>query len=58
MRLLIVAASAVALLAGAARAEVTDRSAAGFEVTEAATIAAPRAKVWKALMQPGRWWSS
>lgn len=58
MRLLIVAASAVALLAGAARAEVTDRSAAGFEVTETATIAAPRAKVWKALMQPGRWWSS
>ena len=58
MRPLIVAASAVAMLAGAAKAEVTDRSAAGFEVTETATIAAPQAKVWKALMQPGRWWSS
>lgn len=51
-------ALAAALMAGAAQAEVTDKSAAGFEVTEKATIAAPQAKVWKALMQPGRWWSS
>ena len=47
-----------ALLAGAARAEVTDKSAAGFEVVEKATIAAPPAKVWDALMHPARWWSS
>jgi hypothetical protein len=49
---------AAALLAGAARAEVTDKSAAGFEVTEKATIAAPQKKVWDAVMHPDRWWSS
>jgi uncharacterized protein YndB with AHSA1/START domain len=58
MKMSMVMALAATLVAGAARAEVTDRSAAGFEVTEKATIAAPQAKVWKALMQPGRWWSS
>jgi uncharacterized protein YndB with AHSA1/START domain len=46
------------LIAGAATAEVTDRSAAGFEVMEKATIAAPPGKVWDTLMRPGRWWSS
>ncbi|HEX3700138.1 MAG TPA: SRPBCC family protein [Phenylobacterium sp.] len=51
------AALAGALIAGAARAEVTDRSAAGFEVTETATIAGSQEKVWGALMRPGRWWS-
>ena len=49
--------AAALLLAGAARAEVTDRSAAGFEVTEKATIAAPPAKVWSTLMTPSAWWS-
>jgi uncharacterized protein YndB with AHSA1/START domain len=49
---------AAAMLAPAARAEVTDRSAAGFEVTEKATIAAPPGKVWDTLMHPARWWSS
>ena len=47
-----------ALMAGAAQAAVTDKSAAGFELTETATIAAPPAKVWAALMTPGAWWSS
>jgi hypothetical protein len=42
----------------AAQAEVTDRSPAGFELTEKATIAGPKAKVWAALMTPGAWWSS
>jgi Polyketide cyclase / dehydrase and lipid transport len=45
-------------LATAAHAEVTDKSATGFEVVEKAAIAAPAAKVWAALMQPDRWWSS
>ena len=58
MKTLIVAVAAAALLAGAARAEVTDKSAAGFEVTEKATIAAPAAKVYAALLTPGAWWSS
>jgi carbon monoxide dehydrogenase subunit G len=51
-------AFAAAVLGGAAHAEVTDKSAAGFEVTEKAHIAAPAAKVWDALMRPDKWWSS
>ena len=51
-------ALALAALATATRAEVTDKSAAGFEVVEKATIAAPASKVWDALMRPGKWWSS
>jgi len=58
MKMLMGVALGAALLAGAARAEVTDKSAAGFEVVEKATIAAPVGKVWDALMRPGRWWSS
>jgi hypothetical protein len=52
----IVLAMGLALAASAARAEVADRSAAGFEVVERATIAAPSAKVWEALIHPDRWW--
>jgi uncharacterized protein YndB with AHSA1/START domain len=58
MRRVFHAALAAALLAGTAHAEVTDRSAAGFEVTERASVAAPPGKVWDALMRPDRWWSS
>jgi hypothetical protein len=57
MKMLIAAGLAGLLLAGAARAEVTDKSAAGFEVVEKATIAAPPGKVWFALMRPAHWWS-
>src|SRR3569623_1897318 len=57
MKMLTVAATALALAAGAARAEVTDKSSAGFEVTEKASIAATPAKVWDGLMHPARWWS-
>ncbi|MGH6909517.1 MAG: ATPase [Phenylobacterium sp.] len=55
MKKLIVAAGL--LLASAAHAEVTDKSAAGFEITEKATIAAPAAKVYAALLTPGAWWN-
>ncbi len=48
MKTPVAAFAVLALLAGAARAEVTDKSAAGFEVTEKATIAAPAAKVYAA----------
>jgi len=58
MRRTIAAALALAALAGAARAEVTDKSAAGFEVTHKLTIAAAPRKVWDSLMRPDRWWSS
>jgi len=58
MKILIAATLGAVALAGAARAEVTDKSAAGFEVTQRATIAAPAGKVWDALMRPSRWWSA
>jgi uncharacterized protein YndB with AHSA1/START domain len=58
MKMLMGVVLGAALLAGGARAEVTDESPAGFEVTETATIAAPTAKVWDAVMRPARWWSS
>jgi hypothetical protein len=48
--------AALAMAAGAARAEVTDSSASGFQVIERATIAAPPVKVWEALVRPERWW--
>jgi hypothetical protein len=57
MKSLLAAVAATVLLAGAAQAEVTDKSAAGFEVTEKATIAAPAAKVYAALLTPGAWWN-
>ena len=58
MKMLIAAGLTALLLAGAARAEVTDKSAAGFEVVEKATIAAPPGKVWNLLMRPAHWWAS
>jgi uncharacterized protein YndB with AHSA1/START domain len=58
MKTLMGLALAAALLAGAARAEVTDKSAAGFEVTEKATIAAPTAKVYAAILTPSGWWNA
>jgi len=57
MKSLIVAIAATLLLAGVARAEVTDKSAAGFEVTEKVTVAAPAAKVYAALLTPAEWWN-
>lgn len=57
MKTMITAVLIALVLGGAARAEVTDRSAAGFEVTEKATIAAAPGKVWDGLMHPARWWS-
>jgi hypothetical protein len=57
MKRLMGLALAAAMLGGAAQAEVTDKSAAGFEVTESATIAATPAKVWDGLMHPARWWN-
>lgn len=51
-------AVAVAALAGSSQAEVTDHSAAGFEVTEKVTISAPPKKVWETVMRPDHWWSS
>jgi hypothetical protein len=57
MRGILAAAAVAAMMAGAAQAAVTDRSAAGFEVVETTTIAAPPDKIWATLMRPYRWWS-
>ena len=52
-------ATALALaLAGAAKAEVVDANAGGFQVKQTAEIAAPAGKVWAALGQVGDWWDS
>jgi len=63
MKWILAAGRATALAAalaavGVARAEVTDKSAAGFEVVEKTIIAAPQGKVWDTLLRPSRWWSS
>jgi uncharacterized protein YndB with AHSA1/START domain len=58
MRWRLAAGLAGVLMASSAQAAVTDRSAAGFEVTETATIAAAPRKIWQTLMQPAKWWSS
>ena len=41
-----------------AAAEVTDRTAAGFEVRHQTSIAAPPTAVYQALLAPNRWWNS
>jgi hypothetical protein len=51
------AAIALVLAAGAARAEVIDTNAAGFQVKETTDIAASAGKVWTALGQVGGWWN-
>ena len=50
--------AAALALAGGARAEVVDAQSNGFEVRQAADIAAPAAKVWDALGHIGAWWNS
>lgn len=45
-------------IAGAARAEVVDANAGGFQVQEKVEIGASAQKVWKALGRYGDWWSS
>jgi len=48
----------VAAVAGPAPAEVKSVALNGFEVTATATIAAPADRVYSALGEVGRWWSS
>ncbi|HXQ15030.1 MAG TPA: SRPBCC family protein [Caulobacteraceae bacterium] len=57
MRGLVMVAAALAL-AGAARADVVDANANGFQVKETVQIAASSAKVWTSLGQVGAWWDS
>ncbi|HYF23690.1 MAG TPA: SRPBCC domain-containing protein [Caulobacteraceae bacterium] len=54
---IVLAAAAVASLAGAARAEVVESQAHGFQVKSTVEIAAEPEAVWKALTRDvGRWW--
>ncbi len=54
-----IATIALALLvAGSARAEVTDAQPNGFEVRRQVVIAAPAGAVWATLVQPSKWWAS
>lgn len=57
MRAWLVAVAGLAI-AGAARADVVDAAPGGFQVKQSVEIAAPAAKVWKALGRVGRWWDS
>jgi hypothetical protein len=59
MRIAALTLAATLAFAGAAQAEVVDKSPAGFEVRETATIAATSDRVYQALTaEIGRWWSS
>jgi uncharacterized protein YndB with AHSA1/START domain len=58
MKAALVAGLSALALAGAARAEIVDQSAAGFEIRQAFTVAAPADKVYEALLKPNLWWNS
>jgi uncharacterized protein YndB with AHSA1/START domain len=55
---LLIALAAPAAAAGAARAEVVDSGTGGFQVRETVQVKAAPAAVWKAMVEPGRWWDS
>ncbi len=57
MRLACLALAAAFAFPAAASATVADVNAQGFRVTSTYEVAAPREKVWAALVQPGRWWN-
>jgi uncharacterized protein YndB with AHSA1/START domain len=48
--------AAAAALPSVARAEVADATAGGFTVKLTASVAAPAAKAWAALIEPRSWW--
>lgn len=50
------AALLAVVAASPAAAEVKDAADNGFTISASATVAAAPAKVWDALVHPGRWW--
>jgi len=57
MKLFSILAATGVMAAGAAQAAVVEKSAAGFRLKSEGQVAAPPARVWKALGEIGRWWS-
>ena len=51
-------ASLATIFAGSAQAEVKSATSNGFEVLDTMTLAAPADRVYAALGEIGRWWSS
>ena len=49
-------AGAIAILGGAARAEVVDVADNGFVVRETATVSGDARQAWNALIAVGKWW--
>ena len=58
MKTVMLAGLCALALAGAARAEVVDKSPAGFEIRHTTTLKAPQAKVRAAVLDVARWWNS
>lgn len=58
MRIAILAGAMLCLAAPAADAAVLGSNATGFQLQIAARIAAPPARVWEAVLSPGKWWNS
>jgi uncharacterized protein YndB with AHSA1/START domain len=57
MKHLLIAATALAVTATTAHAEVVDAQANGFQVKRTAVLNAPADKVYAALAQPSQWWN-
>jgi len=58
MRVVLIGLAAAIGVATAAHADVVDAQANGFQVKNSVEIAAPPDVVWKAMVEPSRWWSS
>jgi uncharacterized protein YndB with AHSA1/START domain len=58
MRFALAAAIAAMTISGTARAEVVDSGPQHFRIRIVQQVAAPPDRVWKALGEVGRWWSS
>lgn len=57
-RALPILTAALVLPFGAARADVVNAEAAGFQVKTTLSVAAPPARLWAALLKPAKWWNS
>lgn len=58
MKIPVLAGLSALALCGAARAEIVDQSAAGFEIRHAFSVKASADTVYAALLRPADWWNS